>query len=219
MWATTQEAIDDLRNLLGDSDVDKYAYRKKVIGTPNGSIVSFKTLERRRVTDFTTSVAPFGVYVNDALVSVSADSTQTGEITLAAAPVDGDDVTASYYYQWFIDSELDQFLKNASQWLGLTSTYINVPDGLVPSALHYAGQEAYHRLANWWQTRLSETYRLEDVPSNKDDSSIKNWLELAKTFEEKALRLRNDYYTRQGQNLQPLFGSIRGSVRDLVPKR
>jgi len=215
-WIT---ATSDLRTLLSDGPTDKIRYRKSVFGQKNGANKRFKTFEPRRVTDLTTATQPFGVFINGSLVATASDDLIVGEFELVTAPVDGDFVEATYYYQWFIDSELAVFLKNAAQWLGKGADITTVPDGLQPAALHHAAQESYHKLALKWSEHMSEMYLLEDAPKDGSKDVLEGYRALAKDFTEKATALRNDFYERQGQSIQPIVTSIIGSVRDVKPQR
>ena len=116
MWTT---ALQDLRNHLSDGATDRYHFRKRCFGEIDGTNTRFKTFEFRRVTDFTQEE---GVYINGVLQpasGVSSDSLIPGEFILQTAPSDGSIVEASYYTQWFLDSELEDFLKQSSRWLSL----------------------------------------------------------------------------------------------------
>lgn len=220
MWTTTQEARDELRIFLADGPTDKFAHRKNVFGKKDGTNVSFKTFERRRITDLSTAIAPLGVYVDGALVTVSVDFQETGDFTLAVAPTSAKvSVEASYYYQWFNDTEIDLFLKNAAQWITSGSDPLLIADGLQPAAIHYAAQEAYSRLISWFTVRISETYKLENAPTTVPDAILESFIAQEKILKEKSEALRAQYYTRQDQNLAPRFKSLRGAVRDYVPKR
>lgn len=215
MWTNY---ISDLRNLLSDGPTDKYAYRKKVFNPIDGVNQAFKTFEWRRVTDFTTAGAPLGVYVDDALVTTSADDTALGEFSLQAAPANGTVVTATYYYQWFLDSEITQFMISATNWVGLGDDPLNIPQGLRPGALHYGAQEAYQKLALRWSQRVSEIYLLEDAPADTH-KPVQTYLELSKYMREKALELRNDFYQGQGTQLKPNTVSLLGRVNAVMPRR
>ena len=215
-WTTN---IADLRALLSDQGDDRHCYRKKVFGVINGSNKVFKSFETRRVTDFTSASAPLGAYVDDTHATCTADNTAVGEFTLTTAPADGSVVTASYYYRWFNDTELQVFLKNATQWLGLGADVTLVPDGLQPAALHFAAQEAYHKIAVRWAERWSEMYLLEDRPDSDNDTIVDTYRNLSKDFRMKAEALLKNFYERSGQSDAPLFRSIRGKVRDYMPRR
>jgi len=213
-------AITSLRNLLSDNSTDKYAYRKKVFGDLNGTNLTFKTFEDKRVTDFTKDTQAQGVYKNNvqlATNAIASDNPQEGEFTLVSAPVDGDILQASYYYRWFLDSDLDSFLQNASLWLGYSTTYINLPDGLIPACLRYSAGEAYEKLYLRWSMRTNQTYLLEDSPDD-NIKMIDSFQSMSKQFKDMAIEHRNDYYTRQGQAKAPLYGFALGRIRDIPPR-
>jgi len=226
-WASTAAAITALRTLIKDNPTDKLCSMKQVIGTVDGSNLIFKTFEYRRVTDFTTNPTPFplGVYKNgaalDPATDITADDTDSGtfQIDVSVVPSNRDSIRATYYYQWFTDTELDEFLQNASTWLGLGATYINLPDGLNASALRFAAQEAYLAAAMKYSTRASEVYKTEDAPSEDILKSMTAFKDMADSFMENAKDLRDDYYTRQGQSLSPLYGFSLGQVSDPTPRR
>lgn len=216
-WLTP---TDDLRKLLSDGDSDKFNWRKRVLpDSPNGVITTFKTFENRRVTDFTSATGgAYGVFVDGVAATVSVDDPDTGEFQLAAAPSGGQYVEATYNYRWFLDSELDEFLKNASQWLGLGENYVNLADGLQPCALKYAASEGYQKLSLRWALTYSSNFKLEDQPQKDRQDQVQNpYAQLAKEFLKMATTLRDDFYKRQGQPLAPLFRSIAGRVRNVEP--
>jgi hypothetical protein len=217
-WTTS---TDDLRKLLSDGPTDKYFYRKKVFGDINGTNKNFKTFEFRRVTNFVTEPGGtfLGVYVNSTKVTATADDYATGEFTLTTAPVDGSRVEATYYAQWFLDSELDEFLTTGSQWLGRGSTVSNIEDGLQPAVLKYASGEAYQKLSLRWVQHMSETYRLEDAVDPKTNQIVDPYDKASIAFKKEAEVLRDDFYKRQGQYLSPLNKSLAGRVREIAPKR
>jgi hypothetical protein len=197
-----------------------------VLGDIDGVNTVFKTFEYRRTTDFTSASGSVGVFVNATPVNVSyivSDDTASGTFVLSASaipnPVNRDVLTASYYYQWFTDEELDQFLQNATSWLGQSVNYITLPDGLNAAALRFAAQEAYESAAMKYSIRRAETYQLEDAPSEEILKSIEAMREMASSFLEKAETMRDDYWSRQGQALAPNFAFSLGRVRDITPRR
>lgn len=215
-WDT---AVSDLRTKLSDNATDKLRAFKRVFGQLDGSNTLFKTFEFRRITDFTGADAPLGVYLNGALVSVSDDNVQTGYFTLASAPSDGDALESTYYIQWFLDAEVQSFLRIASNWLGSSDDYTAAQVGLRPSLLTYAAGEAYHKLSLKWSEMMSETYRLEDSPNKGQGDIADKYKKSGDELKDEARLLRNDFYTRQGQALQPLFGAQVGNFRDPGPPR
>lgn len=215
-WTT---AASDLRTLISDGPNDHYVYRKKCFGPCDGSNRSFKSFEPRRVTDFTTSVAPLQVYKGSTAVTVTTDYTTQGEFVLTTAPVDGDVITASYYYQWFVDAELVTFLTSAAEWIGSGPLYDNIPEGLRPAAKYYAAQEAMHKLAVRFAERMSEMYLLEDAPDPKVVGVADSFRKLAADYKAKSETLRKQFYSRQDQAEAPLFGNNWGSVPEITPSR
>lgn len=216
-WLT---AVSDLRTLLSDGPTDRYSSRKRCFGEVNGTNLIFKTFEFRRVTDFTTASFPQGVYIDGTVVpasGVASDFTPTGEfvLTVGYVPQDGDIVEASYYSQWFIDSELSEFLTTASNWLSSQTDFSLTPNGLWPCALKYGAAEAYLKMAIRWRTFLSEGYRVEDEPKKPGVGPADEYVKMAEMFRKEATQARDEFYTRQGRNLQPLFGSVLGNVRPL----
>jgi len=214
-WTT---ALTELRDLIADNSTDKPRYRKALIGTIDGSNKVYKTFEKRRLTNFTSPPTGAGVFVDNVAVTVTSDNTTLGEVTLTAAPAINSTVQGTYYIQWFQDSELTNFLTQASQWLGFDA-YANIPAGLRPSAKHFAAQEGYYRLSLWWAERLSEVYRLEDAPSDRANDPAAFYKSLAEDAQKKAQSLRNSYYEGKGQELQARSTSIAGNVAKVVPNR
>lgn len=217
MWTT---AVADLRVQLSDQPDDRYNSQKQCFGQVDGSNLTFRTFEFRRVTDFTTAAAPLGVYLNGVRLDPSAivvDYVNTGEFMLAAsaAPTGGQVVDASYYTQWFLDSELETFLVIASRWLDSGSDYTQTPGGLIPAVIKYACGEAYDKMAQKWRTWQSEMYRVEDEPKKPGTGPVESFIKMAQEFHEQAETLRKTYYTRQDRNLQPLFGQVIGNVRQM----
>ncbi|HCW05856.1 MAG TPA: hypothetical protein DGG95_00630 [Cytophagales bacterium] len=219
-WDT---ALADLRTVLDEGSQDKLAYRKRCLGDVNGVNTSFKTFDNRRETDFTTVSAPLGVWVNGTLLAASGVTTDyptSGDFVLAAAPANGEYVEASYYYRWFLDTELEQFLVSGSEWLALGSDYTQVSEGLRPGALKYAASEAYQKLAVRLSRRLSEGFMLNDAPAvDTVGKMVTEYGQIALKYREDAEKVRDDFYSRSGQQKQPLFGFVLGRIKDNVPKQ
>lgn len=217
-WDT---AVSDIRMLLSDGPTDKLMWRKQVLGQLDGTNTKFKTFEFRRVTDFT--VAPTdatGVFVDDALQTVTADDLVSGGFTLSAAPTNGQTITATYYVQWFTDAELTQFVTSAAEWSGYVDSFTSVPEGLRPASKEYAASQAFQKLSLRFAMNLAETYQLYDAPDQKRFDPVKAYADIAKQKMDLAFRLRDDFYkNRQGQALAPRSGVVRGRVRDVAPKR
>ncbi len=210
----------DLRTLISDGAQDKFNFQKTIFGIQNAVNRSFKTLEIRRVTDFSTPPpAPLGIYVNGAIVTVSADAPLEGVFTLTAAPAQSDTVRASYYSQWFLDAELVVFLTTAVGWLISGDDYTQVDPGLRPATLHYAAAECYAKLALRFSRLRSDEYRAEDEIDKARAEMIKSYNETSAAERKLAEELRAQFYTRNDQPKAPLFASLVGSVPSVQPKR
>lgn len=217
-WASP---IADLRILLSDGPTDKLRANKAVMGNQNGINSIFKTAEFRRQNNFTaaSTVSPLGISINGVLVApsaVSTDDPNTGFFSLAASSVGvNDQVTTTYYIQWFLDSEIDNFLQQASMWLGQTSDYSITPDGLKDACLKFAASNAYMKLSlKYAEDVMAETYKLQDSKDDKRMDIVRAYQDASKQARKDANTSRDDFYTRKGQSLAPKFGIVAGSVRN-----
>lgn len=213
-WTTS---TSDLRKLLADGDTEKLSWRKTVFGNVDGSNKRFKTFEYRRVTDLTTATSPEGIFINNSAVTVASDFQEVGEFELATAPTEGQTIEATYYVQWFTETELENFLQSASYHLGFTSVD-NVPPSLRISALQYGAGDAYSNLALRYTRVMGDHYRVNDLPKEYAQRMAESYRALAKDAYDLAQKLRDDYYTRQGQALQPLFANVWGAAPNPQPK-
>jgi hypothetical protein len=214
--------ISDLRVLLSDGPTDKHRYRKKVFGEVNGTNTMFKTFEFRRVTDFTSAASPLGVWVNGVLLGaggVASDNLPTGDFILAIAPTARQSVEASYYIQWFTDTELDGFLRLACNWMDFGDNYSTIGTSLRPAMLKYAAAEAYQKLSLRWAEHLSEVFLLNDAPKDKQMTPVQQYRQMSLDLRKEAQQVRDDYYLGSGQQLQVLFGTAGGNPTDPQPVR
>lgn len=216
-WTT---ALTDLRLALSDNVDDKLRWSKKCLGFPNGVNKTFKTFEKRRLTDFTNAAAPLGVLLDEVLVAVGTDDPTTGVFTLddgVTAPAEGVSVTGNYYIQWFTDAQLTSFLKMSSFFLGLGQDFSMIPDTLQPAAIKYACADAYQELAVRFAEMVSETFRAEDEPKDALKNTVDSYTKLSAQYRKEANDLRKGYYTRQNQPDAPESASICGDARNVEP--
>lgn len=216
-WST---AIADVRTLISDGPTDKLRYRKDVFGQRDGSNKVFKTQETRRVSAFVGAVAPLGVYLNQALATIDSEDLESGEFYFHTAPAQGDTIGATYYVQWFDDSEITQFLTTSSEWISGADDWTQLDNGLFPAAKHYAAASAYQKLAIKFAANLAETFQLYDSPDGKRFDPIKMYNDMAAQMFKLAFELRDDVYKdRKGQAKAPIWGTVRGRTRDVPPNR
>lgn len=214
------DSVLDLRNLISDGPTDKFSYRKQVVGDADGVNISFKTSESKRITNFSqTLTPPQGIYVNGALVTVTTDYPTEGEFVLALAPANGSRIEATYYSQWFDDTQIGRFLTSAVQWCMSISDITAVPDGLQPATLHYAASEAYKTLSLLFVRSLSSTYKFEDDKSDGVNPVAKTYANSAKTELALAEAIREQYFKRNDQYMAPYSRSLQGRVPSVQPKK
>lgn len=217
---TWDTSVGDLRALISDGETDKYNFRKEVFGQLDGTNKTFKTLEVRRITDLSDVESPLGVFVDGSKVKVKTDFPETGEFTVVEAPDAGAKLEASYYSQWFLDSELSIFLRTASQWCLALSDVTSVPPGLQPATVHFAAAECYQKLSLRFARLKSDEFRVEDSMSEERMKQAEMYESASKIERETAETLRKQFYANRGdQALAPLFNNILGAVPSVQPKR
>lgn len=217
-----QTGLGDLRTILSDQPTDKYNFLQRCFGQVDGNNTRFKTFWRRRATNFAAAsgmTGTVGVFKNQTLLpatGVSMDDVESGVFVLQTAPVDGDVIEASFYNQWFDDTEIDGFLQSGSRWLTGDPDYTQTAGGLIDALLKFAAAEAYLKMSMRWRTYMSQEFKVEDAPKDSPTYSTDSFAKMAETFRKEALDSRTEFYqNRQGRALQPLFGSIPGRLRNL----
>jgi len=142
-------SVASLRSLLGDGPSDKFEFRTSAVPAPDGVTCRFFLGRQRLVED---SVV---VYEN----SVSGAPTigaALGTADFLTAPAPSGTVEASYFYQWFTDPELLEFLTLAANTLRFESSAdAALPVGLRPALLDFACYHAYMRKAAEYAEALS----------------------------------------------------------------
>lgn len=216
-WTTSNS---DLRALISDGAQDKYSFRKALFGNLNGTNKSFKTLDQKRITDFSASpAAPLGVFINNVAATVDTDYPIEGELVLHTAPANGDLVEASYYSQWFLDAEINEFLTTSTQWCASVDDVTSIESGLRPAILHYAASQAYQRLSLWFVRNLAATYKNEDDKTGGINPQAKLYAQSATSEMKLAETLRSQFYTRNDKYKSPMTRSLSGRVPSIQPKR
>ncbi len=202
-------ALLELRQMLADTPQHKRATRKKLLGQVDGNNVSFVSYDKR-IVDGT-----FQAYVNDGPVSANVTDLVAGEIEFAAAPDQNSKVTASYYWQWWLDSELITFLNKGAELTGQFNNnipdkaYLQIEPGLKNAALQFALSVAADSLANYLLTRKHSGEFLLEQDKGTDEGMadvIRAMTDMSSKAYKKAMDLRDDFYKRQGRRNKPSFG-------------
>lgn len=172
-------AISSLRSLLGDNSTDKFEFKTNVYPTPDNVTTRFFTGSTRLVS------GSLQVYAAGTLVPSGAPSgiididTEKGSFELARAPSGHIELQASFYYQWFKDTELTEFLTAAANMVG----YETVTDGALPilargALLDFACYYAYMKKAAEFAEFITASAGGYTVDQGK---AHPNWRSLAET--------------------------------------
>ena len=217
-WADLASAVADLRRFVNDGPTDRPIKTKQVIGLVNGVNQEFLTFEDRivvgtlRVTVDFVPLAPAAVSLVDPVL---------GMFTLATAPVGGSVVRASYYFQYFLDSELQEAIQLATEQLtdgGDDPTQLT--PGLKTAALLYGAHFGFTKQSIRWVQRASSRFLLEEEPIQQEALQRSNLFDtLAKRFFDEARIVRDDYYKRQGRSLGPAFSVFKPRIPRVGPRR
>lgn len=209
-WTTAKA---ELRKLISDDSTDKRTIKKECIGLVNGTNKQFITFDYRRTTDF-TAVNPFplGVFVDGVSVAVTLDDPASGVFELAVAPALNKKVEATYFSQWFLDANLDQYLKDSALFCRAADVDTISPQ-LRHAALKYAAAEAYQFLSLFWARQTSEAFKLNDAMEKDRFALVKSYADMAKTFRSEATVVRDDFYERSGTQKSPSWNFTNRGVR------
>jgi hypothetical protein len=209
-------AISELRQLIADTEFNKKATKKKLIGSVDGSNTNFVTYDKRIYGD------SLEVFVNDSPVGFTLSDSIKGEIVLDSAPDKNTKIQASYYWMFWIDDELINFLNKGAESTGQYGStspdqaYLNIEPGLKAAALYFAGSLATRSLAAYIMNRRHSEEFLVEQDGNNDTAfsqTISAMNAQAKTLWDQAIFHRDDFYKRLGKRNKPAFAIKLGSTR------
>lgn len=216
-WTT---ALTDLRTELQDNADNKYALRKNVFGSPDGTLVEFATIEGRYVpASLVVYAAPPGGGTPSVVTVSDTTGWEQGIFRLQAAPQPRQLITASYYWQYFTDTEITNFLKTAASRVGITDYTTTPVDGLERVVLNYACAAAYRFLSSQWIRKISEKVLLKDSPVSENDTRSNLFLKQAQDYEKMGNDERIEYYKAQGRRYKPSFSTSQGNITPWTPRR
>jgi len=140
----------------------------------------------------------------------------TGIITFTAAPTAGSNpFEADYTYYWFSDADHTTFLNVAAKMLGYTDP-TGVEDGLVPALLHYALHEFWKRRSSQYANKYSSS---GGTAGHSVEVVTGNFKKLAEEAFDTAGKLRDDFYKKQGRQLNPSSGVFGYAIDPYTPRR
>jgi hypothetical protein len=161
------------------------------------------------------------VYVDNTDVTSQATITDSvrGLITISNPPAQQTAVRASYYFQFFLDAELDEALRNAAGEIVESDDITLLAFGFKNAALNFAGYFCFTKQAIRWAQRMSEKFILEDSPV--EDGSITRpnlFQQLAQNYYKNAVQMRNDYYQRHGRRFAPAYAMFKPHIPPIAPR-
>jgi hypothetical protein len=185
--------------LLGDGETDKFEFKVDAVPAPDGTTVRFFAGQTRVVEGSLHTYLAGAEITPDHIMEVD------GLFDMTAAPAANAALQTSFYYEWFLDSELQGFIDDSGRLLGYTGLAdALLPLGVRPVLLDFACYYAYMRKA-----AEAAANPLASAAGYTADQSrpSPNWLALAKMALETA-QMKLKLY---GDN--PLLGSGKPSLR------
>lgn len=220
-WPDLTTAIGDLRTFLNDGPTDRPIKQKTAVGVVDGTNPNFFTFEDRIVAgtlqvsiDFVAiglQVPPIGLTVLDLVM---------GHFQLSPPPQSSQVVRCSYYYQIFLDADLQDAISRGMGQVFDTADITTIPIGLGQVVLNFAGYFAFTKAAIRWAERKTKQFILEEEPVVQETMNRANhYKSLAKGFMDEARILRDDYYRRQSRSLAPAAKMFKPRIRGIGPIR
>lgn len=143
----------------------------------------------------------------------STDIDRNGNFTIPVAPVAS--LKATYGWQFFLDSAIDNYVDQARQWLREFTSVTGIPDGLNHPLIHYASALALRALGR--QLTLA---MVRGGDAEIDLSSLaKAYTTQADALEKTANAERDAYYSRGSETLAPAVDMGGVHQRPWTPQR
>jgi hypothetical protein len=163
-------ARETFRALIGDGTTDHFEFKAQVVPTPDSRHTEF-FVGRTRVVD-----EEFTVCLNGEDYTGFDLAAESGVVTMDSAP--SGVLLCSFYYQWFTDAEIAQFLADAVTLIGFEGvTDTTFPIALRSVVFDLAMSIAFTRKAAEYAESLQASS--PDGYSVQTDKSAPNWTKLA----------------------------------------
>lgn len=206
---TLLNAIASLRRRLSDGPTDKYRHQMATDPSPNGENRVFGVPEANIVT------GSLIVYLNDEAVTPTSIDLSAGTFTLEA-PEEGNRLFASYYFQWFTDADLTEFLQQAAQLLRFEDvTDSSIPLGLRTPVLTFACYYAYLKMAGQSAPALSASSTGFMADNSKEHPY---WMDLARAAWEEAQKEVALYNENPISAIRPTMRFVSFRMQPWVPR-
>jgi hypothetical protein len=216
-WGSTTEARDALRAFVSDGAQDRPVKGKLVIGPADGVNIVFYTWEERIVGSIVFSLNG----VEQAPGIVASQDLVMGRFVLATAPTANTEIRARYYWQLFLDDDLDEALRQAAGEIHETDEITSVEPGLKFTSLHYAAAFAFTKqYTRWMIQRSSEKFLLVERPVEDGARGMADaFKDAADRYYKMAGELRLAYYERHGRRAAPAFTVYKPRIPAIGPQR
>jgi hypothetical protein len=212
-WTALANVVSDLRTFMHDGPKDRLVKQKMVLGAVDGENTQFFTFEDRIIA--TTLI----VTVDFVPVTITLDDAITGEFHTVNPPPMNKTVRAQYFYQYFLDSELQEALEMTEDQVLQGNDVTLTPVGLKLAVLHYAGAFGYQKQAMRWAERVSHKFLLEEEPLIAEALARSNmFARIADTLLKNGEHFRDDFYKGAGRQFKPSFGVYRPRIGPIGPR-
>jgi hypothetical protein len=217
VWPDVATARADLRTFMSDGPNDRPVKAKQLIGTVDGVNQTFLTWDDRLV-DGTFAATIDGVAVIPANVVVTDPI--MGIITFTPAPTQQSVVRAQYYFQYFLDPEIDDAMVMAAEQINEQADITAVIIGLKSAALNFGAHFCFQKQAIRWAQRMSSRFLLQEEPVDQEVDKRSNlFLQLAKGYYDQAVKMRDSYYMRHGRRHAPAMAVYKPVIPYWAPRR
>lgn len=207
LW-TLSDAIVSLRRRLSDGADDKYVHQMEVDPEPDGIQTTFAVPDSRLVAD------SLELTLEGSPVTPDTVDHPAGRFTLAA-PDANQKLRASYYFQWFTDAELEDFLGQASNMVGYDGVEDeSLPFGLRPATLTYACYFACMKKAAEAADSVSASAGGFSTDTNRQHP---NWLAMARLYWDNAQREEESFAEPVGAE-KPAMAFVSYKLYRYVPR-
>lgn len=211
-----QNAILELRQIIADTASNKRTSGKRLIGNVDGVNKVFTTYDKRIVAT-TLQVFEGDTQLNKGF---SLDDAIAGQISFTNAPAVQTVLTATYYWQWWLDAEVINFLNKGAETCGIVDpnanvapplkpsdqAYLLVPGGLKAAVLKIAASYAFDAIAAYMFARRHSSEYLVEQDGNDDEGYSKlidSCNKMSASNLKNGMLLRDDFYKSQGRQYKP----------------
>jgi hypothetical protein len=213
-WPDYAAAIADLRRFVSDGPQDRPVKLKQVVGVVDGVNTTFTLFDDRIVPGSLT------VSVDYTTVGATLVDPVLGLVVTDTPPPVGSTVRAAYYFQYFLDDELQEALDLAVGEITESDQITSIAFGFKLAALNLAGAFAYQKQAMRWAQRMSARFLLEEEPIQAENLARSNMFrDIARDLLRQGRELRDSVYTRHGRRNAPAFAVYKPAIPPVGPRR